>query len=52
MFQKMSCLRENGVCNLFFTLPIKNVNVITVGEKLHELLHECQGYKLRSYIFG
>ena len=21
----------------FFTLPIKNVNVITVGERLHEL---------------
>ena len=33
----MSWPHENGVCNFFFTLSIKNVNVITGCERLHIL---------------
>ena len=36
MFQKMLCIHENGVCNLFFTLLTKSVNVINGCERLHK----------------
>ena len=29
MFQRMSCLHENEICNVFFTLSVKIVNVIS-----------------------